>query len=196
MGERIAIIAGIAFIALILLAPSFAGDTPKRASTLNGKVDKSKLATATFAGGCFWHIEDSFRSVEGVVSTEVGFEGGWLRRPSYEDVCTDRTGHAEVVRVRFDPAKVSYEKLLQKFFEIHDPTTVNRQGLDFGTQYRSVIFYDSPEQRKEAGAFKAKLQKSGMFSRPIVTEIVPVQTFWRAEEYHQHYDEKQRGEMK
>lgn len=145
---------------------------------------------ATFAAGCFWGVESAFRQVPGVVDTAVGYTGGNLANPTYEDVCTDRTGHAEAVRVEFDPAKVTYEKLLDVFWENHDPTTRNRQGPDVGTQYRSAIFFHGPEQERAASESKARLEKSGKFRRPIVTEIVPEKEFWRAEEYHQRYLEK------
>ena len=150
------------------------------------------LQKADFAAGCFWHVEDTFRGVEGVVATEVGFEGGHFDHPTYRDVCTDRTGHAETVRVTYDPAKISYTQLLEKFFALHDPTTVDRQGPDVGTQYRSVIFYNSPVQKQEAESFRADLASSGRYRRPIATEIVPASKFWRAEEYHQQYYEKER----
>ncbi|HXZ81952.1 MAG TPA: peptide-methionine (S)-S-oxide reductase MsrA [Terriglobales bacterium] len=148
------------------------------------------MEKATFGAGCFWGVEAAFREIPGVIDAAVGYEGGSLERPSYQDVCTDRTGHAEVVEVTFDPAKISYETLLNKFWEMHDPTTLNRQGPDVGTQYRSVIFYHSPEQQKIAQELKKRLQESGKFRRPIVTEIVPASAFWRAEEYHQRYLEK------
>jgi peptide-methionine (S)-S-oxide reductase len=149
-----------------------------------------KTEKATFAAGCFWGVEATFRDVPGVVGTQVGYDGGKTKNPTYEDVCTDTTGHAEAVEVEFDPAKVSYDKLLDVFWANHDPTTPNSQGPDFGTQYRSVIFYHSPEQQAEAQASKEKLEKSGRFKRPIVTQIVPEATFYRAEEYHQQYLEK------
>jgi len=145
---------------------------------------------ATFGAGCFWGVEVTFRNTPGVTGAAVGYEGGHLENPTYKDVCTDRTGHAEVVEVDFDPAVVSYDKLLDIFWENHDPTTKNRQGPDVGTQYRSAIFYHTPEQQRLAEASKARLEQSGRFSRPIVTEIVPAQTFYRAEEYHQQYLEK------
>jgi peptide-methionine (S)-S-oxide reductase len=145
---------------------------------------------ATFGGGCFWGVEASFRQVEGVTATAVGFMGGTLANPSYRDVCTDQTGHAEVVEVEFDPKRVSYDDLLRVFWEVHDPTQLNRQGPDVGTQYRSVIFFHSPQQESAAKAWKEKLEKSGTFRRPIVTEILPAARFWRAEEYHQQYLEK------
>ena len=148
------------------------------------------MEKATFGAGCFWGVEAAFREVEGVLSTAVGYEGGSLKNPSYQDVCTDETGHAEVVEVTYDPSKVTYETLLNLFWKLHDPTTLNRQGPDIGTQYRSAIFFHSPEQEATAKASIEKLSNSGMYKRPIVTEIVPAATFYRAEEYHQQYLEK------
>jgi peptide-methionine (S)-S-oxide reductase len=196
MRGRILPVAGLMMISLVLLTRSFAEDGGRRASTLKERTDGVKLETATFAAGCFWHVEDTFRTVEGVVSTEVGFEGGKFEHPTYRDVCTDRTGHAESVKIIYDPAKVSYRKLLEVFFELHDPTTMDRQGPDVGTQYRSVIFFATPEQKEQALSYKAELEKSHRYDRAIVTEIVPVSTFWRAEEYHQQYYEKERGESR
>jgi|SRR5579871_4040140 len=148
------------------------------------------MEKATFGAGCFWGVEAAFRQVKGVTSTAVGYMGGSLKDPTYQDVCTDRTGHAEVVQVEFDPSQVSYNDLLTVFWENHDPTTLNRQGPDVGTQYRSAIFFHSPEQETAAIASKDALSKSGKFRRPIVTEIVQAGEFWRAEEYHQQYLEK------
>jgi len=145
---------------------------------------------ATFGAGCFWGVEEAFRNVKGVLSTSVGYAGGTQQNPTYQDVCTDKTGHAEVVEVEFDPSQVSYDELLDLFWSNHNPTTPNRQGPDVGTQYRSVIFYHSPEQQASANASKEKLEKSGRFNRPIVTHVEPAPTFWRAEEYHQHYLQK------
>jgi len=145
---------------------------------------------ATFAAGCFWGVEATFRQVPGVVDAAVGYTGGRTSNPTYEGVCTDETGHAEAVEVEFDPARTSYEKLLDVFWENHDPTQKDRQGPDVGTQYRSAIFFHSPEQQAAALASKARLEASGRLRRPIVTEIVPASTFWRAEEYHQRYLEK------
>jgi peptide-methionine (S)-S-oxide reductase len=145
---------------------------------------------ATFAAGCFWGVEAAFRQVPGVLDAAVGYSGGAFPNPTYEDVCTGRTGHAESVRVEFDPARVSYDQLLDVFWENHDPTTLNRQGPDVGTQYRSAIFVEGPEQEKAAKESKERLEKSGRYRRPIVTEIVPAQPFWRAEDYHQRYLEK------
>jgi len=148
------------------------------------------MSKATFAAGCFWGVEAAFRQVPGVRSTAVGYSGGTLEAPTYADVCNGDTGHAEVVEVDFDPARVSYDALLDVFWENHDPTTLNRQGPDVGEQYRSAVFFHDPEQEKTARASKEKLEKSGRFRRPIVTEITPASRFWRAEEYHQQYLEK------
>jgi len=145
---------------------------------------------ATFGAGCFWGVEAAFQKVPGVLETAVGYSGGETVDPTYEDVCTDETGHAEVVQVTFDPAKVSYETLLNTLWGIHDPTQVNRQGPDFGSQYRTAIFYHSPEQEAAAKKAAAALQASGRFRRPIATEITPAGPFYRAEEYHQKYLEK------
>jgi peptide methionine sulfoxide reductase msrA/msrB len=153
--------------------------------------EKTKpLAQAAFAAGCFWGSQETFEKVPGVVDTTVGFMGGTKKNPTYEDVCTDLTGHAETVLVVYDPNKVDYNQLLDIFWANHDPTTPNRQGPDVGTQYRSVVFYYTPEQKATAEASKEKLDQSHRFGRPIVTEIVPATDFWRAEEYHQHYLDK------
>jgi peptide-methionine (S)-S-oxide reductase len=151
---------------------------------------EKELEKATFGAGCFWGVEAAFRQVPGVVDAAVGYEGGTLPNPTYQDVCTDETGHAEVVEVTFDPARVPYDRLLDVFWENHDPTQMNRQGPDVGTQYRSAIFFHTPEQREAAVASKERLEKSGRFRRPIATEITPASTFWRAEDYHQRYLEK------
>jgi len=148
------------------------------------------MEKATFGAGCFWGVEAAFRQIKGVASTAVGYMGGTLTQPTYQDVCTDHTGHAEVVQVEFDPAEVSYQDLLRVFWENHDPTTPNRQGPDVGTQYRSVIFFHTPEQEAAAKASKDALEKSGVHRRPVVTAIQPATEFWRAEEYHQQYLEK------
>ncbi len=142
---------------------------------------------ATFGAGCFWGVEEVFRTVPGVLSTEVGFMGGHVDNPSYKRVCEGDTGHAEVVHLTFDPNTVSYDALLEKFWEIHDPTQVNRQGPDVGEQYRSVIFYYSDEQRDAAVASKERLEQSHKYGEPIATEITEAGPFWRAEEYHQQY---------
>ena len=148
------------------------------------------MEIATFGAGCFWGIEVAFRQVPGVTDAVVGYAGGHTANPTYKDVCTDGTGHAEVVQVTFDPEQLSYEKLLEVFWQIHDPTQLNRQGPDFGTQYRSAIFFHSPEQEAVARKSKEQAQASGRFRRPVVTEITPASTFYRAEEYHQRYLEK------
>lgn len=145
------------------------------------------METATFGAGCFWGIEAAFRRVPGVVSTSVGYAGGSFKNPTYKDVCSGETGHAEVVQVEYDPSKVSYEELLDVFWNIHDPTTLNRQGPDVGTHYRSAIFFHNSAQEAAARASKEKLQGSGRFRKPIVTEIAPASEFYRAEEYHQRY---------
>ncbi|HYL47546.1 MAG TPA: peptide-methionine (S)-S-oxide reductase MsrA [Candidatus Limnocylindrales bacterium] len=148
------------------------------------------MAKATFAAGCFWGVEDAFRQVKGVKSTTVGYTGGTPKYPTYEQVCSDGTGHAEAVEVEFDPAQVNYEQLLKLFWEIHDPTTKNRQGPDVGSQYRSTIFYHDAAQQAAAQASKEALEKSGKFRRAIVTEITAAPEFNRAEDYHQQYFEK------
>jgi peptide-methionine (S)-S-oxide reductase len=148
------------------------------------------MEKATFGAGCFWGVEAAFRQVEGVTGTEVGYSGGGFPNPTYQDVCSGRTGHAEVVQVTFDPARVSFEELLDVFWRIHDPTTRNRQGPDVGAQYRSAIFFHGAGQEAAARASKARLDASGRFRRPIVTEITPASAFYRAEDYHQQYLEK------
>jgi len=153
-------------------------------------MEKTHMETAMFGAGCFWGVEATFRQIEGVKATAVGYSGGHMENPSYQDVCTGTTGHAEVVQVTYDPAKVSYETLLNVFWENHDPTTLNRQGPDHGEQYRSAIFYTNDEQKKIAEDSKAALEKSGIYKKPIVTEITKAGPFYKAEEYHQQYLEK------
>ena len=148
------------------------------------------MEKATFGAGCFWGVEAAIRKIEGVASTTVGYAGGSFKDPTYEDVCSGKTGHAEVVQVEYDPSKVSYEELLRVFWNIHDPTTLNRQGPDIGTQYRSVVLFHNPEQEAAATASKQKLQSSGRYRKSIVTEITPALEFYRAEDYHQQYFEK------
>lgn len=148
------------------------------------------MEKATFGAGCFWHVEEAFRHMPGVVDTRVGFMGGITRNPTYREVCGHGTGHAEVVEVTYDPAEVSYDALLDVFWEIHDPTTLNRQGPDVGDQYRSVIFFHDEGQKEKALASKARLEASGRFRRPIVTAVEPAGEFFMAEEYHQQYLEK------
>lgn len=148
---------------------------------------KPNIQTATFGMGCFWCSEAIFQRLKGVVRTESGFSGGNVKNPSYEQVCTGETGHAEVVQVYYNPAQISYADLLEVFWKMHDPTTLNRQGADEGTQYRSVIFYHSPEQKAEAEKYKAELNKQKVYANPIVTQIVPFKAFYKAEDYHQNY---------
>jgi peptide-methionine (S)-S-oxide reductase len=171
--------------------PKPSEDSPAKEAPMNStKQEERNLEKATFGAGCFWGVEAAFRKAPGVVATAVGYSGGSVDRPTYKQVCTNTTGHAEVVQVQYDPAKVSYAQLLDVFWKNHDPTTLNRQGPDVGIQYRSVIFYHTPEQKAAAVASKQELAKSGKYSKPIVTQIVPAKTFWRAEEYHQQYLEK------
>jgi peptide-methionine (S)-S-oxide reductase len=148
------------------------------------------MATAIFAAGCFWGVEASFRELPGVLETEVGYIGGHTESPTYRQVCSHTTGHAEAVRIDYDPKIISYKRLVEAFFSLHDPTTLNRQGLDLGDQYRSAIFYGSSDEAQTALAVKTRLDGSGSFRRPIVTEIVAASTWWRAEEHHQRYYEK------
>jgi peptide-methionine (S)-S-oxide reductase len=152
-----------------------------------GKEELTMTEKAIFGAGCFWGVEEAFRQTPGVVSTAVGYSGGHIENPSYEMVCGGRTGHAEVVEVEYDPAAVSYDQLLAVFWENHDPTTMNRQGPDVGSQYRSAIFYLTSEQDSAARQSKERLEQTGRFKRPIVTEITPASTFYRAEDYHQQY---------
>ena len=148
------------------------------------------MEKATFGAGCFWGVQASFDKIKGVSSTTVGYMGGKLDNPSYEDVCSNKTGHIEVVQIDFDPTVVSYEELLDVFWKIHDPTSLNCQGPDVGIQYKSVVFYHTSEQKKKAAESKNKVEKSGRFSKKIVTEIIPAVRFWKAEDYHQKYFEK------
>jgi len=150
-------------------------------------VEINMAERATFGAGCFWGVEVAFRNVEGVRGAAVGYAGGSLEQPSYEDVCSGSTGHAEVVEVEYDPERVSYDALLDVFWDNHDPTQLNRQGPDVGTQYRSAIFYHTPEQKAAAEASKLRLDESGRYGKPAATEIEPASTFYRAEEYHQRY---------
>ncbi len=151
------------------------------------KPSERSHAVADFAAGCFWHVEEAFRLLDGVIDTEVGYEGGHKENPTYEEVCSHTTGHAETVRVHYDPRRISYEQLLAVFWSIHDPTQLNRQGPDIGDNYRSAIFYHDDAQREAAEKSKKALEEEGRYSRPIVTQIVPASKFWRAEEYHQKY---------
>ena len=160
------------------------------APTKSAPTKIGKTQSAAFAAGCFWGVEEEFRKQKGVVATAVGFSGGHTKHPTYEDVCYKETGHAETVKVEFDPSVVSYDKLLTLFWDLHDPTTLNQQGPDVGDQYRSVIFYSSPAQKVAAIASRDKLQRSGELHSKIVTQIIPVAEFTKAEEYHQQYVEK------
>lgn len=154
------------------------------------KISTEKNGMAAFGAGCFWGVEEAFRKIPGVINTIVGYMGGTLPNPTYEDVCSGTTGHVETVLVTYDPQRVTYDKLLETFWENHDPTTLNRQGPDHGSEYRSVIFFYAPEQEKEARESKEKLEKSVKFKNPVVTEIVPASIFYKAEEYHQRFLEK------
>ena len=165
------------------------------AKTQNDSKEKSDTVpedyeTATFAAGCFWGVEAAFRKVDGVESTVVGYTGGHMKNPTYKQVCSDTTGHAEAIQLTYDPKKITYQKLLDTFWSIHDPTTPNRQGPDIGSQYRSVVFYHDHNQKQTAENSMDALDKSDKFNRPIVTSIEPAQPFYRAEEYHQRYHEK------
>ncbi len=175
---------GVAAVAALAIPLPSKSDTPKPPA---GAPPTEK---ATFGAGCFWGVEAAFRKVGGVVSTRVGYMGGHTARPTYREVCTGATGHAEVVEVTFDPAKVPYERLLEVFWSVHDPTQLNRQGPDIGTQYRSVIFFHSPAQEAAAHASKTKLAQSGKYRRPVATALVPAAVFYPAEEYHQQYLQK------
>ena len=154
----------------------------------NDTMETSKIAT--FGAGCFWGVEAAYRQIPGVLSTRVGYLGGTMENPTYRDVCSGRTGHAEVVEVKYDPSRLTYDDLLTVFWENHDPTTLNRQGPDVGEQYRSAIFYHDDEQKAAAEASKEERDRSGKYRRPIVTEITPASTFYEAEDYHQQYLEK------
>ena len=174
----------VAFSGLLFLACLDRGATNSLAQTKDMK-SSSQLETAVFGGGCFWCLDAQFKLVPGVMSVISGYAGGTTKNPNYEQVCSETTGHAEVVQVEFDPSVVSYEDLLRKFFHAHDPTTLNRQGPDVGTSYRSIILYKDANQKQIAEKVKAEAQKD--WSDPIVTEIVPLQAFYKAEEYHQDY---------
>ena len=178
-------------ICILLLAFMSADGSVGASDSKGAKMSSTEIAT--FGGGCFWGVEEIIRKIPGVVSTRVGYTGGDLPDPVYEDVHKGKTGHAESVEVTFNPAKISYEELLGYFFRLHDPTTANRQGNDVGTQYRSVIFYHSEAQKKTAEAVKDRVNHSGKWKNPVVTQIVSAKTFYSAEEYHQKYLEKNPG---
>ncbi|PJA17001.1 MAG: peptide-methionine (S)-S-oxide reductase [Elusimicrobia bacterium CG_4_10_14_0_2_um_filter_56_8] len=178
-------------ILIAALAPQlYAGGLPARSKKMDSK---PKTETATLAGGCFWGVEDILRALPGVTETVVGYTGGKTDNPKYEDVKTGKTGHAESIELRFDPAKITYGAILDMFFRMHDPTTPNRQGNDIGSQYRSAIFYHGEEQKKEAEAAVLRAQASGRWKRPVTTEVVPAVSFWPAEDYHQDYLKKHVG---
>jgi peptide-methionine (S)-S-oxide reductase len=172
----------------VLLVAACRAAAPAREVNVTNANDR-----AMFAAGCFWGVQSAFDRVKGVAKTTVGYTGGRTDRPTYRDVCTDTTGHAEAILVEFDSSVVSYRELLARFFELHDPTTPNRQGPDVGSQYRSAVFYFTPEQQAQALGAIAELSKSGRLARPVVTEVVPAGTFWPAEEYHQKYHQKHGG---
>jgi peptide-methionine (S)-S-oxide reductase len=173
--------------AVLLVALAFCGAfVPLAPATEPNRLTEK----ATFSAGCFWGVEAAFRQVKGVTDTVVGYMGGTLKNPSYEDVTTHRTGHMEVCQVTYDPAQISYEKLVAVFFKLHNPTSFNPAGHDLASQYRSVIFFHTPAQEKVAGAVRDRLQASGKFEQPIAAAVVPATEFWRAEEYHQRYAEK------
>jgi peptide-methionine (S)-S-oxide reductase len=181
----------ISALCLVLVAGSSCGQKSKQTTTpTNNAMTTQKnenLALATFGSGCFWCTEAVFLNVEGVEKVASGYSGGKVKNPTYKEVCSGLTGHAEVIQLTYDPSKVSYDQLLEIFWGTHDPTTLNRQGADEGTQYRSVIFYHNDEQKTIAEAYKKKLDESGAFDKPIVTEISPISTFYIAEDYHQNY---------
>lgn len=178
-------------VCLVGVTSSYSDSAISTAAVGTEKPKETRMSEkATFAAGCFWGVEATFRQLKGVLSTQVGYTGGDIASPTYKQVCADTTGHAEAVEVTFDPASISYDDLLKVFWENHDPTQVNRQGPDFGTQYRTAIFYHTPEQKRLAEQSKRTLDESHRFSKPIATNIVPATEFWRAEEYHQQYLEK------
>jgi peptide-methionine (S)-S-oxide reductase len=169
------------------ISGSSCGQKKSQATTMDTEKVSSKTELATFGAGCFWCTEAVFQNVNGVVKVESGYTGGKVKNPTYEQICTGMTGHAEVIQLTYDPAVVTFPELLEIFWKTHDPTTLNKQGADEGTQYRSVIFYHTPEQKKLAEEYKGKLDKAGAFDKPIVTEISPANDFYKAEAYHQNY---------
>jgi methionine-S-sulfoxide reductase len=174
------------FLSQLVVPSAQAAEAPTKAKS-------AKLETAIFAAGCFWGVEEYFRKIPGVVETQVGYTGGTLKNPKYEQMHDGKSGHAEAVEIKFDPSKVSYNELLNGFFKMHDPTTKNRQGNDEGSQYRSAVFYENEKQKTEALAFKAKVEASKAWKAPIVTEISEAKIFWKAEDYHQKYLVKNPG---
>jgi len=174
--------------AMVLTTISSCGQEKQKNSSMGNKtVNENGLETATFGSGCFWCTEAIFQNVDGVFKVESGYSGGKVKNPSYKEICSGLTGHAEVIQVKYDPQTVSYEELLEIFWQTHDPTTLNRQGADVGTQYRSVVFYHNDAQKKLAEHYKQKLQENKVFDDPVVTEISPFETFYKAEDYHQNY---------
>jgi len=176
------ILFGLAFISCAPSSKPIDMNTTQNSSATSGNTD-----TATFGGGCFWCMEAQFQLLKGVVKVESGYSGGQTKNPTYHEVCTGTTGHAEVTQVYYDKSVITYEQLLEAFWQAHDPTTLNRQGNDIGTQYRSVIYYHNPEQKTLAETYKKKLDASGAFASPLVTEIAPFTVFYKAENYHQDY---------
>ncbi|MFW5866637.1 MAG: peptide-methionine (S)-S-oxide reductase MsrA [Armatimonadota bacterium] len=195
---------GVIAAATLVVSVAFAGCAytaaqdeaqPQATQTTNEGSGEREMATetATFGAGCFWGVEERFRTTPGVTDTEVGYAGGQTENPTYKQVCSHATGHAEVVQLQYDPEQISYEELLRIFFEMHDPTQIDRQGPDVGDQYRSVIFYHTDEQKQAAEAMKAELDEGDQYSRPIATTIQPAPKFWPAEDYHQEYFKKRGG---
>jgi peptide-methionine (S)-S-oxide reductase len=163
-------------------------------TTMDSTITPKGTEVATFANGCFWCTEAIFEQLDGVISAVSGYSGGQTANPTYKEVCTGETGHAECLQITYDPSKISFDELLEVFWETHDPTTLNRQGADVGTQYRSAVFYHNEEQKTKAEKYKAELNKNGAFDKPIVTEITPFSTFYPAEDYHQQYFEQNEGQ--
>lgn len=184
-------------IAAVVIVSAAVGCTAKTQTRNSMSAALSKISenidTATFGTGCFWCTEAIFEQLNGVVKVTSGYSGGQVDNPTYKQVCTGETGHAECVQVQYEPEKISYDELLEVFWQVHDPTTLNRQGADVGTQYRSAIFYHTPEQKEKAEKYKAELDRSGAFKNPIVTEISPATTFYTAEDYHQEYYENNKN---
>ena len=181
-------IAGISLIFMQLIqAVSCAQPNPVKPPIKTAEMATQSYDTTTFAAGCFWCVEAIFEQLDGVITVESGYSGGQVKNPSYKEVCTGTTGHAEVCQIVFDPNVISYIELLEVFWKTHDPTTLNRQGADIGTQYRSSVFYHTDEQRELAEEMKEKLNAAGIWTDPVITEIVPFQVFYRAEDYHQEY---------
>ena len=185
----------ILFFALLFFAAAGAGGAAAMSTdNRSNPTSAARLETATFGAGCFWCVEAVFESLNGVASVESGYSGGTVDNPTYEQVCSGATGHAEVCQIRFDPARISYKELLEVFWQTHDPTTLNRQGNDTGTQYRSAVFYHSDQQRQTAELYKKELTAAKIWGSPIVTEIVPFKKFYKAEEYHQNYYRQNAGQ--